>query len=333
MPNGGKFVQTVRGILPVEQLGFCQCHEHLFIAKGQSFTVNPALWLDNLEKTKREVLSFRDAGGAALVDAQPVGCGRMADYLLATAKETGVEIIASTGFHKLQFYPENHWIFNADEDSLTSLFLAELRTGMYLDGDRHLPVKQLPARAGIIKIALDNVGISGPYIKLFKAAACAALHTGTPILCHVETENHVFNAIDFFSKQGIEAQSIILCHLDRVKCDPAFHREVAKSGVYLEYDTIGRFKYHSDEEEIKLLRQMLAYGLEDQILLGLDTTRKRMKSYGGSIGLDYILTAFIPRLIKSGVPGKTIDKLTIANPRQALALKVKGGPAPAGTMP
>jgi len=49
--------------------------------------------------------------------------------------------------------------------------------------------------------------------------------------------------------------------------------------------------------------------------------------------LDYILTAFIPRLIKSGVPGKTIDKLTIANPRQALALKVKGGPAPAGTMP
>ena len=58
---------------------------------------------------------------------------------------------------------------------------------------------------------------------------------------------------------------------------------VAGTGVYIEMDTIGRYKYHSDEEEVRLIRMLLDHGHEDRILLGLDTTRKRMKSYGGDM--------------------------------------------------
>ena len=64
---------------------------------------------------------------------------------------------------------------------------------------------------------------------------------------------------------------------------------------------------------------MIEWGFEDKILLGIDTTRARLKSYGGSIGLGYIKERFIPLLLQYGVTRKIIDKFTTINPAKALA--------------
>ena len=77
----GRAVITVTGPVPEEELGFCQSHEHLFIAKGRSFEENPALWMDDISKIRQEAARYRRAGGGTLVDAQPVGCGRMCQNL------------------------------------------------------------------------------------------------------------------------------------------------------------------------------------------------------------------------------------------------------------
>ena len=84
-------------------------------------------------------------------------------------------------------------------------------------------------------------------------------------------------------------------------------------------DTIGRYKYHSDEEEVRLIRMLLDHGHEDRILLGLDTTRKRMKSYGGDIGLDYLQGSFLLLLRRSGVTEEQIHKMIHANPAKAFS--------------
>jgi len=322
-PISGKngFIQAVTGIIPPEGLGYCQCHEHLFIAKGKSFEINPSLCIDDIDKTIREVELYKQAGGNSIVDAQPVGCGRMAGCLLETSARTGVNVIASTGFHKMIFYPDNHWIYIKDEDFLTRLFVGEIENGMYLDGDETVPAKRTHAKAGIIKVALDCEGISGNYEKLFNAAANASLCTGAPIMCHVEKGSEAFCAIRFFLDKGVDASSIILCHLDRAKFDMEYHREIAETGVYIEYDTIGRFKYHTDEQEIALIRRMVEYGFEGRMLLGLDTTRERLKSYGGGVGLDYIKLVFIPKLVASGIAEEQIRLFMVENPSKALSIK------------
>ncbi len=95
---------------------------------------------------------------------------------------------------------------------------------------------------------------------------------------------------------------------------------VAESGVYLELDTIGRFRYHSDEDEVKMILKLLDKGHEDRILLSLDTTNKRMRHYnGGDLGLDYLQVTFLPMLRKAGVGENIIRKITIANAARALA--------------
>ena len=310
---------TVTGSLPAEQLGFCQSHEHLLLRKGQSFLVNEALWQDEPEKSLAELKMYRGAGGSALVDAQPVGCGRMAEELRQISQASQVHVIASTGFHKLVFYPENHWIFNWPAGQLADLFVRELTEGMYEDGDDKEPGEQTSVLAGQIKTALDTEGLTSRYERLFGAAADAAKKTGAPVMIHVENQADPIALFRFFAAEGIPAGQLIFCHLDRACADPDVHVQLAKEGAWLEYDTIGRFKYHSDEEEVRIIRYMTDHGYAGRLLLSLDTTRKRLGAYGGDIDLSYLIRQFIPCLEETGVTGDEIRLMTVTNPAAAFS--------------
>ena len=318
--NGGH-IQTVTGNIRPEQLGYCQSHEHLFIADGHSAKLVPSLRLDDFDATCSELELCKKHGCSAIVDAQPVGCGRMADLLLKASLKTGVSIMASTGFHKLVFYPDDHRIRDMDEDSLAALFIGELENGMFTGCDLSRPEHRISSKAGVIKTASDREGPVGDYKRLFSAAAEASVQTGAPILSHTEMGKGALEQIKLFTDHKVPVDSIIICHLDRVLTDTDHLMEVASTGVYLELDTIGRFKYHSDDDEARFILSLLEHGFDDRILLGLDTTRERMKSYGGAIGLDYLHESFFPLLRSYGVSDSHIYKFTVSNPAKAFSFK------------
>lgn len=314
-------IVTVTGTMDPDPSLYFQCHEHLLLAKGQSFLVDPALCLDDLEKSKEEAFAYVKKGGDGLVEAQPVGCGRMAEGLEQISRATGVRIVASTGFHKMAFYPEKHWIFSESEDWLTDLFVRELTEGMYEDGDESRPAKQTSIRAGQIKTAMDDTKMNDQYRKLFGAAAAAAKETGAPLMIHVENGHQPMEYFEFLIKKGVLPKQMIFCHLDRACHDLSIHKELAEAGAYLEYDTIARFKYHSDEEELKIFDALLQDGQEDRLLFSLDTTRKRLSAYGGATGLPYILEIFLDKMRSAGISQETIDKISRKNPAAALCWK------------
>jgi len=315
------YIQTVTGCIKPDQLGYCHSHEHLFIADGHSAKVVPSLRLDDFDATCSELERFKKAGGVSIADAQPVGCGRMADLQLRASVRTGVNIMASTGFHKLVFYPQDHWLRSMDANSLADLFADEIENGMFTDCDTSKPSIRTDARAGIIKTASDIDGPVGDYVRLFTAAAEASVRTGAPILSHTEMGKGAPEQIKLFTDNKVPAESLIICHLDRVLTDTGYLMEVASAGVYLELDTIGRYKYHSDDDEVKFIEKLIESGYEDRILIGLDTTRERMKSYGGKIGLDYMSETFFPLLRSHGIGDEYIRKFTVANPAKAFAFR------------
>lgn len=316
----GKII-SVLGNIRASDLGYCQCHEHLFIKKGRLNSANPALLIDNENLTRQELFLYKKSGGRSIVDAQPVGCGRMAKELVAASRSTGINIIASTGFHKMSFYPEGHWIFTTDQESFYKLMIEEIRTGMYIDGDFTFPEKQISSRTGIIKTAYEIGENAKNYQRLLVAAARASMETGVTIICHIEKSEGAMEAVEILLTNGVNKKSIIICHLDRRVDNFPFHAKVAETGVFLDFDTIGRFKYHLDKQEIELIRKMIQGGYEDNILLALDTTRERMKSYGGDIGLDYILTEFATLLEKYGMDYNYLEKFNVINSREALRIK------------
>ncbi|GGG01672.1 phosphotriesterase family protein [Paenibacillus abyssi] len=310
-------IQTVLGPIEQEELGFCHSHEHLFLADGIPALLNPALRIDDLERTMQELRMYKQVGGRSIVDAQPLGCGRMEMQLVEAAARTDIHILASTGFHKLAFYPSDHWIYRYDEAALADIFVHELTVGMYTGTDREEPGSFIDEKAGLIKTAIDEERAGDRDKRWFRAAARAALETGAPLMCHTELCEQGVQLAAYYRNQGIPANQIIICHLDRKLDRLDIHKQLAEQGIYLEYDTIGRFKYHSDEEEAVLIKEMVDSGYEDLILLGLDSTRQRLRSYGGDIGLDHLSVRFLPLLRKFGISDSAIHKMMIDNPAQA----------------
>jgi phosphotriesterase-related protein len=314
-------IKTISGVIPSQKLGFCQCHEHLMISKGVSYDVNPALCIDSIEKSKQELLRYRAAGGQSVIDAQPVGCNRMESALGVLAEETGVNIICSTGFHKLYFYPEHHWIHTYSGEKLTEIYIHEIVSGMFVGSDTFEPRDFCSCKAGIIKTALDKEGLTDRYQRLFLAAIDAAISTGAPMMVHIEQGSDPLQLLKYLTLRGVPADKLIFCHLDRA-CDDDVDtiKRIVDKGVFAELDTIGRFKYHSDKREIEIIKELLDGGYQDQILCSLDTTRERLRAYNNdAVGLDYILKIFIPLMRNSGISEEQIHRFFYENCISALA--------------
>ena len=137
-------------------------------------------------------------------------------------------------------------------------------------------------------------------------------------MLHTEIGVGALGAIDLLGSIGLPPERIIICHVDRQAADLEIHLKIARTGVFLDYDTIGRFKYHDDASEIHLIQQMIAAGFLEQILLSLDTTASRFASYGGEIGLDYLLRHFLPALRNAGLSTPDCLQMTCINPAKAL---------------
>lgn len=315
-----KSISSVTGPVLLDELGFCQCHEHIMLRRGVSCRLNPALRMDDTDKSMNEVMHYRSAGGHSLVDAQPGGCGRMEKELLEISQKTKVSIVASTGFHKLSFYPDDHWIRNFDSEALLDFFLHEINRGMYMDIDHNPPKTSTCIKAGMIKTALDLEGLTPRYKKLFTAAANAACKTGLPIMVHIEQGADAERLLSLLLDLGVSPSRILFCHMDREILPDNRYTCLLREGIHLEFDTIGRYKYHDDLTEVKCIRRLADAGYINRILLSLDTTRTRMKSYTpDGIGLDYILRVFLPLLRTNGFSDEAIAQLTIKNCRNVFA--------------
>lgn len=314
-----KMIQTVLGKIAPDELGFCHSHEHIMLAKGVPYTIDPALCADDYDKSLQEMELFKSIGGRALVDAQPIGAGRMTQELVKLSQASGVHIVASTGFHRADFYAGGHWSSKWEEEQMVELFVHEITEGMYLDADVRKPVYFCDALAGQIKVAYTVDGLNAHFTRLFAAAASASVETGAPMMIHIDNGMDPRVLDGFLDKHGVEPKKRIYCHLDRAVADITIHLELCKRGCWLEYDTIGRPKYHDDTAEIAIIQQALDAGYADNILLGLDTTGKRLKAYGGDIGLDYITQTFIPAMTAAGISQDTIDTFMIHNPARAFA--------------
>lgn len=310
---------SVLGPVSPEALGFCQSHEHLALSKGRSWEIDPNLCIDDVGKSIQEAIRYRRAGGASLLEAQPGGCNRMTAALPEISRRSGVHILASTGFHKLCFYYPAHWIFSRSRKELSEFFIQELTAGMYSDADEYFCRTQTGTRAGFIKTALDACGLTPQYRRLFLAAADAAKAAERTIMVHIEKGSRPLELLDFLTAAGMDAQRLIFCHLDRACSERSVLLELLKNGVFLEFDTIGRFKYHDDETEAGIFRDLTEAGYENQLLFSLDTTRARLKSYTeNAVGLDYLILTFLDKLRQFGITEAQIRKFSHENVLRAL---------------
>jgi phosphotriesterase-related protein len=216
-------------------------------------------------------------------------------------------VVAATGFYHGPWLPPM-----VDELSLNELadfMVHELTLGMTGHG----------VRAGLIaEIGTSRDCILTGEEKVFRAAAIAQQQTGCPIMTHTGGGTMAREQVELLRTAGANLGKVAIGHLD-LRDDVDYHVEIARSGAFIQYDTIGKEQYQPDSVRLRLTLDMLARGYADHLMLACDISRSAYLRRRGGYGYRYLLTDFVPRLREAGVDEPTINTLLIDNPRRFLA--------------
>jgi phosphotriesterase-related protein len=313
------FIRTVLGDVPPGSLGACYAHEHVVIDKSYATQLAPDIYLPSVENAVRELSDFKAAGGGAMVDCMPCDAGRNVEKLAAVSKGSGVHLIAPTGLHRTRFYPEGHWRYRWDAQAMADLFVDEIEGGIDANDCAGPELRRTPHKAGVLKIASDGAVLSDAERVAFEAVASAHRKTGCPVITHCEAARGV-EQVAFLGSRGVEPRHLVLSHTDRHP-DLPYHRELFRTGVYVEYDRVFRGPLDDSNPTLKLFAAMVKE-FPGQLMLGTDGARASYwRSYGGAPGLDYLLREFSDRAKKMGVTEAELKAVFVDNPARAYAFR------------
>lgn len=335
-------VNTVRGPVSVGELGMTLTHEHLICDWSRPLsepeggaeralyarrvdaslhwllTENPACCLDNarLEDSSvvvEELQPFIDAGGRTVVDCTNGDIGRAPLALREISEATGLNVVMGSGWYVHAYHDDA--TVSATAEELCARLLAEFAGGV---GDTGI-------KPGII----GEIGVSPQFTEAEKvrlrAAARAQRELGVPLLIHLPGwQRRAFEVLDIVLRdEGVVPEAVVLCHMDPSGEDADYQREVAESGVWLEFDMIGMPNYYPGEgqspapdQTAAAIARLVDAGHVDRLLLSHDMAVKSMWTRNGGNGMGYVPRLFLPRLERHGVPPAVVADLMTVNPRR-----------------
>ena len=312
----GRQVITVTGPADPETLGITDAHSHIWIAPPAGAGVGSPV-LDDERAILQELRDYRLAGGSAQVDCQPGGCGRDGRRLRWFSQESGVRVVASTGFHRSRYYPPDAWLWQQTAAQAAEYFLGEIQQGLEETRSGDAPVYP-----GLIKVAAEeNLAVSA--VPQLEAAAHASQVSGLAVEVHTEKGAAVEQLLDLFDAQGLAAERLVFCHVDK-RPDFGLHAELARAGVMLEYDTFFRPKYDPEANVWPLIRAMLAAGLGASLALATDLAEGALwQRIGGGPGLVGFAASIKRRLEILDIEPEVISGLMGGNIARRLAVPLE----------
>ena len=298
-------IAAINGDISVVELGRTYIHEHLSIdLSGQKNDLDARF--DDEKAVIEELKILKSKGIESIVDVTNRGMGGDVEAMRKIAVAAGMKVIASTGFYKEPYLPS--YVYSMEVKDIVKLLLSDIREGINESG----------VKAHVIgEIGTGKDRITPVELKVFEIAARAHLETGKPISTHTTLGTLALEQLEILKGYGIEPAKIVIGHLD-LNCDMEYHLQIADSGCFMAFDTIGKLSYQPDEKRMENIKELIRRGHLDQIVLSQDITRRSHLKINGGIGYSYMLDFFIPRLIEASVTPQHVDHMLRNNPARLL---------------
>jgi len=308
-------VPTVLGDVAPDELGVTLPHEHTGIALWHAKDRWDYWELTaNHELVGEELREFRRRGGGTLVDLTLPGVGRDPERLRRLSTRTGVQVVMGCGWYREPYYPPEIRIDRRSVDDLADELVREFHDGVAGSG----------VRPGIIgEIGTDKPWLSAQEERVHRAAARAARRTGLAITTHAVQSTVGLDQLDVFEAEGADLSRVVIGHADS---NPSldYHLAIVERGATVEFDFLGMsftpLERHGEARIVDNLRELLARGHAERILLSQDVCHdSQLKRYGGN-GYTYLAERFLPELRSAGVSEDEIRTITVDNPRRLLTV-------------
>jgi phosphotriesterase-related protein len=303
-------IQTVRGPIAPDRLGFTLPAEHFFIQQWEVLGHEGLYQLEDDDVFADEIAAFQAVGGTCVVDTTPACIGRRPERLRGLSERTGLDIVMACGWYLEAYVPPEDRLERRSVRSLADELISEIRDGVEGTG----------IRPGVI----GEFGASRSYIspieeRIHRASARAQRATGIPMTTHALHSPVGLDQLELFEEEGADLTHVAVGHCDSYP-HLAYWLALIERGAYVQLDNIGEQMGRHEERLAGLIREVVERGRERHLLLSHDMGIAPELRYHGGRGLTYLAESFLPRLRDLGLSDDSIRTITVDNPARFLSM-------------
>jgi phosphotriesterase-related protein len=306
-------IQTARGPVESSELGVTLAHEHLAISTDGVAETFPRTY-DRAAATEAAVAMVLDAvaaGAESLIDVTVLGLGRDIRLIADVAARVPAHIVVATGIYTFGDVPA--YFKRRSVDDMADVFVDDIRLGI---GDSGI-------RAGMLKCATDEPGVTPGVDMVLRACARAHRRTGCPITTHTHAATRRgLEQIAIFEDEGVDLSTVVIGHCGDTN-DIDYLEAVAAKGCILGMDRFGVGNATNPQDaRIATVVEMWKRGWGAQMVVShdcpctIDWFPSHPMGPGRSIRL--IFDEVLPALRDAGMGDDDIAQLMVHTPRRFL---------------
>lgn len=312
-------VNTVRGVVDTGELGSTLMHEHVFVLTADVHHNYPRDWNEQVRVADAvaRLTALREVGVRTIVDPTVVGLGRDIGRIQRVCEQVDLNVVVATGVYT---YDEVPFYFRFRGPGV-SPDLPEPMVDMFV-GDITEGIAGTGVRAGLLKCAIDEPGMTPGVERVMRAVAKAHRMTGVPITVHTHPGSRtgllVRRLLDF---EGVDPARVVLGHSGD-STDADHLSELADAGFILGMDRFGLDVEVPFADRIGIVVEMVRRGYCDQLVLShdascyLDWVDPVLVAAMPNWNYLHLHTNVLPELRARGVTDEQIDQMLVGNPRR-----------------
>ena len=313
-------IQTVRGAIDSAQLGVTLMHEHIFVLSAEIMQNYPEGWGDEDRRTTDAIARLNelyDRGVRSVVDLTAIGLGRYIPRIQKIAERTKIQIIVATGIYTYNDIP---FYFHFQGPG-TALGGPELMVDMFVR-DIEQGIAETGVRAGILKCATDEPGMTPGVERVLRAVAQAHRKTGVPISTHTHArKRRGLEQQKIFLEEGVDLSRVVIGHSGDTT-DIEYLEEMIDSGSTLGMDRFGIDTILPFAERVDTVARLCERGHAGKLVLSHDAAcfndwlpERALPAVLPNWHYLHIHNDVIPALKQRGVTDQQIHTMLVDNPR------------------
>ena len=305
-------INSVSGPLDTADLGFTLMHEHIMVQSPgvkENFPVfdRPA----EIDKAVERLKKAQASGVSTLVDLT-VANWRDIPFVKDVVAQSGAQVIVATGI-----YWEVPYFFRAQSgrsvEFIADLFVRDISEGIMDTG----------VKAGIIKCATDEPGVTDDVERILRASAKAHRATGVPISTHTHAASEVgLKQQDIFEDEGVDLGRCVIGHSGDSQ-DLTYLKKLMDRGSYIGMDRFGIDLFLPTDARVSTIVKLCEEGYAEKMVLShdagcyFDWVDPPLKSkLLPNWHFSHIPDDVVPALRGGGVTDDQIAAMIVDNPRR-----------------
>jgi phosphotriesterase-related protein len=314
-------VQTVRGPVSSSQLGTTLMHEHVFVLDTEILQNYPEEWGGEAPRIADAVSRLNELharGVSTIVDLTVIGLGRYIPRIQQIARQTPIHIIVATGiytYHSVPFYFHLRGPGTAmgGPELIADMFVQDIVEGIADTG----------VKAGMLKCATDEPGVTRDVERILRATAKAHRRTGTPISTHTHAGKKVgLDQQRIFLEEGVDLSRVVIGHSGDTT-DLEYLETLIRNGSYLGMDRFGIDTILSFEDRVNTVATLCERGFANKMVLSHDAAcfmhwlpERALPTVLPHWHYLHLHNDVIPALKKKGVNEEQLNEMLVENPRR-----------------